>query len=69
MSAGTFRMLSRIIVLILAATLAFGAANKKITGTARGENQDLILHVTIYADADGTIHVHDIELRMDANST
>ena len=52
MSAGTFRMLSRIIVLILAATLAFGAANKKITGTARGENQDLILHVTIYADAE-----------------
>src|SRR5438270_12185509 len=50
MSAGTFRMLSRIIVAMLATSLAFGAAHKKITGTARGENQDLILHVTIYAD-------------------
>src|SRR5215475_16075375 len=42
-------MLSRIFVFIIASSLAF-AANKKITGAGRGENQDLVLNVTIYAD-------------------
>ena len=42
-------MLSRILLALVAVTLAFAAA-KKITGSARGENQDLILNVTIYGD-------------------
>jgi hypothetical protein len=42
-------MLSRILILTIAASLAW-PANKRITGSARGENQDLILTVTIYAD-------------------
>src|SRR5437870_12649667 len=44
-------MLSRIIAVLFACSLAF-AAPKKVTGTARGENQDLILNVTIYGDAE-----------------
>lgn len=42
-------MLSRIFVFLLAGSLAFSAA-KKVTGSGRGENQDLILHVTVYGD-------------------
>src|SRR4051812_49849889 len=45
-------MLSRIFVVILAGCLAGGAATKKTSGTGRGENQDLVLNVTIYTDAE-----------------
>jgi hypothetical protein len=45
-------MLSRIFAGLCAATLLFSAA-KKTTGSARGENQDLILEVTVYTDAEG----------------
>jgi hypothetical protein len=44
-------MLSRIFICLLAASLVWGAA-KKITGSGRGENQDLILNVTVYADTE-----------------
>src|SRR6476619_7365634 len=44
-------MFSRIILFVLAASLAWPAA-KKITGSGRGENQDLILTVTVYGDAE-----------------
>jgi hypothetical protein len=51
-------MLSRIGIIIFASALAFGAAKtKKITGAARGENQDLILNVTIYADVESVKNV------------
>src|SRR5689334_4960166 len=47
-------MLSRTIVIfpvaIVGCALAFGASKKPITGAGRGENQDLILNVTIYGD-------------------
>lgn len=42
-------MLARIACVFLFSGLLFGAAKKTI-GTARGENQDLILTVTIYTD-------------------
>ena len=43
-------MLSRIFLSLVALSLA-GAADKRITGSGRGENEDLILNVTVYADA------------------
>jgi hypothetical protein len=42
-------MFSRVFVFVLAAALVWSAA-KKITGSGRGENQDLILTVTLYGD-------------------
>lgn len=42
-------MFSRIFVFVLAASLVWSAA-KKITGAGRGENQDLILAITVYGD-------------------
>jgi hypothetical protein len=42
-------MFSRILIFVLAASLVWSAA-KKITGSGRGENQDLILNVTVYGD-------------------
>jgi hypothetical protein len=49
-------MFSRIIVFVVAASLAW-PASKKITGSGRGENQDLILTVTIYGDAESVKEV------------
>lgn len=49
-------MLSRIFVSLLAASLIWGAV-KKITGSGRGENQDLILNVTVYGDAESVKEV------------
>jgi hypothetical protein len=49
-------MLSRLFVFIIASSLAF-SANKKITGAGRGENQDLVLNVTIYADPESVKEV------------
>jgi hypothetical protein len=43
-------MFSRFFVFSMATLLLLSAAPKKNTGTARGENQDLILDVTIYID-------------------
>ena len=43
-------MLSRFLTVFIATLLLLCAAPKKNTGTARGENQDLILDVTIYID-------------------
>ena len=40
----------RSFVLLMGAALMLTAAEKKIVGTARGENQDFILHVTLYLD-------------------
>ena len=45
-------MIRRGIVLFAAAAAVLTAASKKIAGTATGENQDLILHVTLYLDAE-----------------
>ena len=45
-------MMGRFFALLAAAALLLPAANKKIVGAARGENQDLILHVTLYLDAE-----------------
>jgi|SRR5579872_4250247 len=44
-------MKGRIVALLGAAALLVSAAEKKIVGSAMGENQDLILHVTLYLDA------------------
>jgi len=41
----------RILALLAAAAVLVSAAEKKIVGTAMGENQDLLLHVTLYLDA------------------
>jgi hypothetical protein len=49
-------MLSRIFIPLLAASLVWCAA-KKITGSGRGENQDLILNITVYADAESVKEV------------
>jgi hypothetical protein len=49
-------MLSKIFISVLAASLVWGAA-KKITGSGRGENQDLILNVTVYADTESVKEV------------
>jgi hypothetical protein len=45
-------MMGRFPALFVTAALLLPAANKKISGTALGENQDLILHVTLYLDAE-----------------
>ncbi|MEO8596564.1 MAG: hypothetical protein ABI759_24820 [Candidatus Solibacter sp.] len=42
---------SRLIVLSVFAAMGLHAAAKKITGSGRGENDDVILNVTIYADS------------------
>lgn len=41
----------RILALLAGTALLLGASEKKMVGTARGENQDLILSVTLYLDA------------------
>ena len=41
----------RLLSLLAAAAVLVSAAEKKIVGTAMGENQDLLLHVTLYLDA------------------
>ena len=43
-------MFSRLLVFFLAPALWLSGAAKKTTATARGENEDLILNVTIYID-------------------
>ena len=40
----------RLVALLLASALFLSGAAKKTTATARGENEDLILNVTIYID-------------------
>ncbi|MBS1855055.1 MAG: hypothetical protein JST11_06805 [Acidobacteria bacterium] len=42
-------MFSRILLALLAVSLAW-TAPKKVTGAGRGENEDIILNVTVYAD-------------------
>jgi len=49
-------MFSRIFVFVLAASLLWSAA-KKITGSGLGENQDLVLTVTLYADPESVKEV------------
>src|ERR1035437_8157338 len=44
-------MLSRFVACLLASALLVSGAAKKTTATARGENEDLILNVTIYIDS------------------
>ena len=45
-------MFPRVVACFLAAVICLPGAVKKVTGTARGENNDVILNVTVYADAD-----------------
>lgn len=49
-------MLSRILFAALAASLLCSAP-KKVTGSGRGENQDLILNVTVYGDPESVKEV------------
>jgi hypothetical protein len=49
-------MLSRILTALMFLPLAF-SADKKIAGAGRGENQDLILNVKIYADPESVKEV------------
>ena len=49
-------MSTRIIALLLLTVLALSAA-KKNSATARGENEDLILNVTLYIDGEGAREV------------
>ena len=49
-------MFSRIFVFVVAALLVWAAA-KKITGSGRGENQDLILTITVYGDPESVKEV------------
>jgi hypothetical protein len=44
-------MLSRFVACLLASALLLSGAAKKTTATARGENEDLILNVTIYIES------------------
>jgi len=44
-------MFPRFFAVLLASALLVWSAPKKTTATARGENEDLILHVTIYTDS------------------
>jgi hypothetical protein len=44
-------MVQRLLAFFLASTLCVSGAAKKTTATARGENEDLILNVTIYIDS------------------
>jgi len=46
-------MTARILALFLLTVLTLPAAAKKNSATARGENEDLILNVTIYIDGEG----------------
>src|ERR1039458_4225116 len=46
-----FPTVPRLVALILASALCVSGAAKKTTATARGENEDLILNVTIYIDS------------------
>ena len=41
----------RLVALILASALLLSGAAKKTSATARGENEDLILNVTVYIDS------------------
>src|SRR5882762_8895850 len=50
-------MSTRIIALFLLTVLTLSAAAKKNSATARGENEDLILNVTIYIDGEGAKEV------------
>lgn len=43
-------MKARLVLFVMAAGWLAGAADKRIVGAARGENQDLILQVTLYLD-------------------
>ena len=43
--------MKRFLALLWAMASVLAAADKKLVGTARGENQDLVLHVTLYLDA------------------
>jgi hypothetical protein len=43
-------MKGRVLAFLGAAAVLLTAADKRIVGTAMGENQDLILHVTLYLD-------------------
>ena len=44
-------MVSRFFAIFLASAFVVSGAAKKTTATARGENDDLILNVTIYIDS------------------
>ena len=44
-------MVPRLLAIFLASALFVSGAAKKTTATARGENDDVILNVTIYTDA------------------
>ena len=44
-------MVPRLLAIFLASALLVSGAAKKTTATARGENDDVILNVTIYLDA------------------
>ncbi len=44
-------MFPRLLAIFLASALLVSGAAKKTTATARGENDDVILNVTIYLDA------------------
>src|SRR5436309_570595 len=44
-------MKGRIFALLASTALLLAGADKKIVGSSMGENQDLILHVTLYLDA------------------
>src|SRR5579859_1880780 len=43
-------MKGRVLALLTVTTALISAGDKRIVGTAMGENQDLILHVTLYMD-------------------
>ena len=45
-------MFPRVVACFLATVICVPGAVKKVTGTARGENNDVILNVTVYADAE-----------------
>ena len=46
-------MFPRLVACVLATVICLSGAAKKVTATARGENNDVILNVTIYLDAEG----------------
>jgi hypothetical protein len=45
-------MVPRLVALVLGSALLVCGAAKKTTATARGENDDVILHVTLYIDSE-----------------
>ena len=55
-------MTGRFFGLLAATVLLLPAANKKIAGAAMGENQDLILHVTLYLDTESVNQVAGTDL-------